>query len=69
MIIFSNNIIADSLWRLIEYPLQRLDISSSKSADAIVVLSGGRNTISAGNSKIIEWPDPDRFLSGIDLYK
>ena len=68
LIIFGNNIVADSLWRLIEYPYQRLDYSSAKSADAIVVLSYGRH-MPTGDSKIIEWYDPDRFLSGVELYK
>ena len=34
----------------------------------IVVLSGGRH-IPPGDSKIIEWSDPDRFISGIDLFR
>ena len=68
IIIFSNNIVADSLWRLIEYPYQRLDYSLAKSGDAIVVLSYGRH-MPTGDSKIIEWYDPDRFLSGVELYK
>ncbi len=66
--IFSNNIVADSLWRLIEYPWQRLDYSSAKLADAIVVLSSNRH-MPTGDSKIIEWYDPDRFLSGVELYR
>ena len=37
-------------------------------SDGIVVLSGGRH-LPPGNTKIIEWYDPDRFLAGIDLYK
>ncbi len=69
LIIFGNNIVADSLWRLIEYPYQRLDYSSAKSGDAIVVLSYGRHMPTNGDSKIIEWYDPDRFLSGVELYK
>ena len=66
--VFSNGIISNSLIRLIEYPWERIDINAPKSADAIVVLSGGRH-LPPGDSKIIEWYDPDRFLSGIDLYK
>ena len=31
-------------------------------------MSGGRNS-PPGNTKIIEWNDPDRFLAGIGLYK
>ncbi|WP_308789026.1 YdcF family protein [Prochlorococcus marinus] len=32
------------------------------------MLSGGRH-LPPGNSEIIEWYDPDRFLSGVELYK
>jgi len=38
------------------------------SADAIVVLSGGKER-PPGNNKIIEWHDPDRFFAGIGLYR
>lgn len=68
MIIFSNNIVTNGLWRFIEFPWQRLDYSSASSADAIVVLSGGINMPNS-NSKIIEWNDADRFFSGVELYK
>ena len=68
MIIFSNGLFADILWRLIEHPWQRLDYSLVTPSDGIVVLSGGRH-LPPGNTKIIEWYDPDRFLAGIDLYK
>ena len=37
-------------------------------ADGIVVLSSSRHS-PPGNTKIVEWGDPDRFLAGIDLYK
>ena len=36
--------------------------------DGIVVLSTGRH-LPPGNTKIIEWHDPDRFLAGINLYR
>ena len=39
--------------------MQRLQYSFVDSADGIVVLSGGIKT--EGDSKIIEWGDPDRF--------
>ena len=68
LIILSNGVLADSFWRLLEHPWRRLDYSSVNSADGIVVLSSGRY-LPPGNSKIIEWGDPDRFLAGIDLYK
>ena len=68
LIIFSNGLFADILWRLLEYPWKRLDYSLVAPSDGIVVLSYGRH-LPPGNTKIIEWYDPDRFLAGIDLYK
>ena len=68
LVVFSNGVLADSLLRLLEYPWKRLDYSIVKSSDGIVVLSSGRNK-PPGNSKIIEWGDPDRFLAGIALYR
>ena len=68
LIIFSNGLFADILWRLLEYPWVRIDYSLVAPSDGIVVLSGGGHR-PIGNTKIIEWKDPDRFLAGIDLYK
>jgi uncharacterized SAM-binding protein YcdF (DUF218 family) len=68
LFIFSNGLFADILWRLLEYPWKRLDYSLVAPSDGIVVLSGGRH-LPPGNTKIIEWYDPDRFFAGIDLYK
>ena len=68
LLIFSNGLFADILWRLLEHPWKRLDYSLVTPSDGIVVLSGGRH-LPPGNSTIIEWYDPDRFLAGVDLYK
>ena len=68
LIVFSNGIISNGLWRLLEYPWQRLDYSEVDYAEGIVVLSNGRH-LPPGNSKIIEWHDSDRFFAGINLYK
>ena len=68
LIIFSNGLFADILWRLLEHPWKRLDYSLVAPSDGIVVLSSRRH-LPPGNTKIIEWYDPDRFLAGIDLYK
>ena len=68
LLLFSNGILSDSLLRFIEYPWTRLDTETVSFADGIVVLSGGRH-LPPGNTKIIEWLDPDRFFSGINLYK
>ena len=56
------------MWRLLEYPWQRIDYSFFDYVDGIVVLSNGRS-LPPGNTKIIEWNDPDRFIAGINLYK
>ena len=69
LFIFSNGILSESLIRLLEYPWKRLDYSSISNADGIVVLSGGNRHLPPGNSKIIEWSDPDRFNAGINLYR
>ena len=56
------------MWRLLEYPWKRLDYSLVAPSDGIVVLSYERH-LPPGNTKIIEWRDPDRFFAGIELYK
>ena len=68
LIVFSNGLFVDILWRLLEYPWKRLDYSLVTPADGIIVLSSGRH-LPPGDTEIIEWDDPDRFLAGIDLYK
>ena len=68
LVVFSNGLVSDALWRLLEYPWKRLDYSSVDYSDGIVVLSSSRH-LPPGNTKIVEWHDPDRFLAGIDLYK
>ena len=68
LLTFSNYFVSNSLWGLLEYPWKRLDYSIVDSADGIVVLSGGRH-LPPGDSKIIEWNDPDRFIAGINLMK
>ena len=69
LIVFSNGVFSNTLWRLLEYPWKRLDYSLVDSSDGIVVLSGGGIRFSPKNKKIVEWNDPDRFLAGIDLYE
>jgi len=67
LIIFSNGLFADILWRLLEYPWKRINYSLVTPSDGIVVLSGGRH-LPPGDIQIFEWNDPDRFFAGIDLY-
>ena len=69
LIVFSNGVFSNTLWRLLEYPWKRLDYALVDSSDGIVVLSGGGINLPPINKKIIEWNDPDRFFAGIDLYK
>ena len=69
LIVFSNGVVSNILWRLLEYPWKRLDYSLVDHSDGIVVLSGGGIKLPPKNKKIIEWNDPDRFFAGIDLYK
>ena len=69
LIVFSNGVFSNALWRLLEHPWKRLDYSLVDSSDGIVVLSGGGIKLPTINKKIIEWNDPDRFFAGIDLYK
>ena len=68
LVFFSTGIVAEVLLRFLEYPWQRKEIESIDKAYGIVVLSGGRK-VPLGNTKIIEWEDPDRFIAGIELYK
>ena len=68
LVIFSNGIIAQAFLRFIEYPWQRKEFSNLDKAYGIVVLSSGRQ-LPLGNTRIIEWNDPDRFFAGIELYR
>ena len=68
LIVFSNGFFSDTLWRLLEHPWKRLDYSLIEPSEGIVVLSSGR-ILPPGNTKIIEWADPDRFFAGVNLYK
>ena len=66
---FSNGLVAELFNRLAEYPWKRLEPNEITSADAIVVLSQRRHK-PPGESNIIEWwDDPDRFMSGLMLFK
>ena len=67
LVVFSNGVLSEGLWTLLENPWKRLDYSAIKSADGIVVLSSGRS-LPPGKTKIIEWGDPDRFLA-IELHR
>ena len=66
--ICSLGLVNQAIWSWLEAPWQRKPASEAPSADAIVVLSGGRHP-APGKARLIEWNDPDRFLAGLDLYR
>ena len=66
--VFPLGMVSQGLWRWLEAPWQRRVAKTAPSADAIVVLSGGRHP-SPGADRVSEWNDPDRFLAGLDLYR
>ena len=66
--VFSLGLVSQFLWRCLEAPWQRQAAKTAPSADAIVVLSGGRHP-SPGVARVSELQDPDRFLAGLDLYR
>lgn len=66
--LFSNGIVSQFLWKFIESPWSRKSFEEINTASAIVVLSGGRESI-LHKDVIYEWRDPDRFLAGINLFK
>ena len=57
------------LWKLVEYPWERIDESQAQIADAIVVLSNRGRTQAPGEANIVEWNDPDRFFAGVSLFQ
>ena len=67
--IFSIGFVADLLWKIVEYPWQRIEDSDAPTADAIVVLSGGGISKAPGKGNVFEWGDPDRYFAGINLYQ
>ena len=67
--IFSIGFVADLLWKIVEYPWQRLEDSDVPTADAIVVLSSEGIFQAPGKANVFEWGDPDRYFAGISLYK
>lgn len=56
------------LIRATEVRAQRILEAAAPNADAIVVLSTGR-VVAPGPAQITEWTDPDRFFSGVDLFR
>lgn len=66
--LFSLGLVSQTLWRWLESPWERQLVDLVPSADAIVVLSGGRHP-APGKQRISEWHDPDRFFAGLELFR
>ena len=64
----SLEIVANSLWIYLESPWERINLNKINARSSIVVLSSSR-FLPPGNTKVIEWHDPDRFFAGINLMK
>jgi uncharacterized SAM-binding protein YcdF (DUF218 family) len=60
--------VANGVWNFVEGEQIRATASDAPTADAIVVLSGGR-VVAPGPAAISDWGDPDRFFGGIELFK
>lgn len=60
--------VSDVLARAVEGRAERGRTADAPTADAIVVLSGGR-LVAPGQSAISEWRDPDRFFAGLELFR
>lgn len=63
----STPVVAAFLIRAAEGWSERAEARSAATADAIVVLSGGRIT-APGQGKVSEWADADRFFAGVELF-
>jgi uncharacterized SAM-binding protein YcdF (DUF218 family) len=61
-------LVSEALMRVLEGPEGRQPAATAPMADAIVVLSIGRN-ISRGAVRVSEWTDADRFFGGVELFK
>ena len=64
----STPILSNFMIRSAENWAERLPINDMPTADAIVVLSGGR-VVAPGAEAVSEWGDVNRFFGGIELFK
>lgn len=60
-------LVARTLIRALEGNVERGPADAASTAEAIVVLSGGR-PVAPGQAAISEWGDGDRFWAGIELF-
>jgi uncharacterized SAM-binding protein YcdF (DUF218 family) len=68
LLISSNPFVGEFLIRWAEQWAERRPVSAVPVADAIVVLSAGRNT-PPGPSNVSEWGDANRFFGGLELFQ
>lgn len=61
-------LVSQTLTKTLETAYVRIAASEAPSADAIVVLSGGR-VVAPGPAAISEWSDADRFFGGVELFQ
>jgi uncharacterized SAM-binding protein YcdF (DUF218 family) len=67
--IISTPIFAENFFKLVEGTAPRQTTNNVSNAEAIVVLSGMINQVKSTNGVYPEWKDPDRFFSGVQLFK
>lgn len=68
LLVASNPFVGNFLIRWTEQWAERRDVATVPAADAIVVLSAGRNT-PPGPSNVSEWGDANRFFGGLELFQ
>lgn len=64
----SSPMVSNQLLHAIEGDAQRIPAEEASTADAVVVLSGGR-VVAPGPAAVSEWNDADRFFAGVELLK
>lgn len=62
-------IVSETLFKRAEFMSERLSPNEVPEADAIVVLSAGMAWIKTQTGFTAQWPTPNRFLGGVDLFK
>lgn len=67
--ILSTPTVASWFWEKLEEGYTLKTPSEVVKSDAIVVLSGNGSPVKTEEGFIFQWRDPDRFFSGIDLFK
>lgn len=61
--------ISNVIWQTLERTYPPIEISSLKTYDAAVVLSGEVSSKELNGQTIIDWKDADRFFAALDLLK